>query len=432
MGLIDEFIARYVKEYDFYEQAGRLAAQELEATLQAAGIRSIVTHRVKSIARLQDKCRQRQKSRGDYACVSDIFDDIVDLAGVRVALYFPAERDQVDGMISRLFQVYSKKEFPESDTKRQGKRFTGYSAAHYRVQLKEQELGDPDKRYALARIEIQVASVLMHAWAEVEHDLVYKPLAGELSEDEQAILDQLNGLVIAGEIGLERLQKAGEVRVASSGRKFANHYDLAAHLLSWAPAKTGQPINDAGLGRVDLLFELIARLQVDTSELLSQYLEALHSDLERRPLAEQIIDALLAEDPSRYETYQSIRAEQRSAVFGTNAEDDDIFMHMGMFMSHWVELERFTRALRNFTGPRRYVVPSGGHLRSVGLLPPEMVVEYDQLRQLRNRLVHGVDPASPAELAEASQRLQAIAAEIRKRMARFGKGPFGEDGDVSV
>lgn len=53
----------------------------------------------------------------------------------------------------------------------------------------------------------------MHAWSEVEHDLVYKPLNGTLSEEELAILDELNGLVLAGEIALERLQIAGTARI---------------------------------------------------------------------------------------------------------------------------------------------------------------------------------------------------------------------------
>ena len=39
----------------------------------------------------------------------------------------------------------------------------------------------------------------MHAWAEVEHDLVYKPFISGLSKQELAILDQINGLVLAGE-----------------------------------------------------------------------------------------------------------------------------------------------------------------------------------------------------------------------------------------
>jgi len=101
LDLLDSFLDRYVKEYDYYEQAGHLAAQTLESNLQAAGIRSIVTSRAKSVTRLAEKCRHRNK-RQNYESIDDIYADIVDLAGVRVALYFPGEREQVGGLISRL------------------------------------------------------------------------------------------------------------------------------------------------------------------------------------------------------------------------------------------------------------------------------------------------------------------------------------------
>src|SRR2546429_641727 len=130
-------------------------------------------------------------------------------------------------------------------------RFSGYWATHYRVQLKESSLGTAQQRYADARVEIQVASVL---------NLVYKPFEGTLSDEEYAILDELNGLVIAGEIALERLQKAGETRVAGSEREFVNHFDLASHLLSRTALEAHGPLADSALGRVDLLFELLKRL----------------------------------------------------------------------------------------------------------------------------------------------------------------------------
>ena len=60
----------------------------------------------------------------------------------------------------------------------------------------------------------------MHAWSEVEHDLVYKPMQGTLSEEELAILDELNGLVLTGEIALERLQAAGNERIQNSKATF--------------------------------------------------------------------------------------------------------------------------------------------------------------------------------------------------------------------
>jgi ppGpp synthetase/RelA/SpoT-type nucleotidyltranferase len=109
--LIDEFVERYTKEYDFYSQAANLARQKLEADLQAAGIRSIVTARAKSIARLEDKCGQRNLTHKPYTSIPDIYDDIVDLAGVRVALYFPGEGDQVDHAIGRLFRMLQTKNF---------------------------------------------------------------------------------------------------------------------------------------------------------------------------------------------------------------------------------------------------------------------------------------------------------------------------------
>ena len=415
MDLIDQFIARYTKEYDFYSQAANIARQKLEADLQAAGVPCIVTARAKSIARLKDKCLQRNITHGPYASIDSIYDDIVDLAGVRVALYFPGEINQVDGAIARLFRVILKKKFPDPSKVNAKKRFSGYSAKHYRVQLKEDDLNETEKRYAAARIEVQVASVLMHAWAEVEHDLIYKPLAGNLSEDEYAILDLLNGLVMSGEVALEQLQKAGEARVAASDRKIANHFELASLLLSVGQDITGEPISESGLGRVDLLFNLIRELGLDTPELLKPYMEALHANLELRPLAEQIIDALLAEDSSRYEIYDSIRAQRPWASQRTESEDQ-IYRHIGMFMSRWMELEALVRDAAPRQKGRGPVIPTTRQLLSMNLLTDDTAYDFDQLRRMRNALVHGVELPTVADLDEATRRLDVILDDIKRRL----------------
>lgn len=198
MNHIEQFIDRYTKEYDFYSRAARLVAQALESDLRSSGIRCIVSHRAKDVERLKDKCAQRD-AQNEYESVEHIFEDIVDLAGVRVALYFPKEQEQVDKAITRLFDQWdTKRVFPGAEETAPNRRFSGYSAVHYRVQPRERFIGEADKRYLKARVEIQVASVLMHAWSEVQHDLAYKQMAGDLSGEEHAILDQLNGLVIAG------------------------------------------------------------------------------------------------------------------------------------------------------------------------------------------------------------------------------------------
>lgn len=66
--------------------------------------------------------------------------------------------------------------------------------------MRDEILNDHRKNTDRRASEIQVASLIMHAWSEVEHDLIYKPMQGTLSEEELSILDELNGLVLAGEI----------------------------------------------------------------------------------------------------------------------------------------------------------------------------------------------------------------------------------------
>lgn len=107
----------------------------------------------------------------------------------------------------------------------------------------------------------------MRAWSEVEHDLVYKPLQGMLSDEEYAILDELNGLVLSGEIALERLQRAGVLRASTHGRSYANHYDLAVSLLDLARTNLSvEEVSDASMGRLDVLFELLKAVGLSTPE----------------------------------------------------------------------------------------------------------------------------------------------------------------------
>lgn len=235
MTLIDDFLSQYLREVDYYNRAAQICAQQCEAVLEQNGVRAIVTYRAKRADRLKGKLQNRNKKKR-YKTFDDIYDDIPDLAGVRIAIYFPDDRNEVDKLIHANFNDVKSKKFPEKkraikkSKSTYEKRFSGYWANHYRVHLKVDDPSDEKVRYTEARIEIQVASVLMHAWAEVEHDLLYKPLSGKPSEGERAILDELNGIVLAGEIALERLQNAVKVRLDVEEQQFTNHYELAAYI----------------------------------------------------------------------------------------------------------------------------------------------------------------------------------------------------------
>lgn len=168
--IIKNFLIHYEKEeLKNYENFVRQVANQLEEELLNQGIKAIVSSRVKKTDSLYHKLIHRYADK-KYKTFDEIYGDIVDLAGIRIALYFPSQDKMVDEIINRLFEVKGEKKFPSNDnTFKQGKRFSGYCAKHYRIQLKQ------PKKCENKIAEIQVASVLMHAWSEVEHDLIYKP-----------------------------------------------------------------------------------------------------------------------------------------------------------------------------------------------------------------------------------------------------------------
>jgi len=261
----------------------------------------------------------------------------------------------------------------------------------------------------------------MHAWAEVEHDLVYKPEQGRLSEDEYAILDQLNGLVLAGEIALERLQKAGEARIAVRERPFANHYELAAYLLDKAASVLKGPAPDSALGRVDLLQALLSKLDLPTPQKLEPYLRALSGDTERRPLAEQIVDQLLAEDESRYRLYEEIKlardrtsAEEREGIASVDTQQA-----IGLFLTRWINLERLIRQIVfERTGEYKPVLPTGRMLQRLEISDARTRSEIEALRRLRNYLVHGIETPDAAIIVESAERLEPIIEELKRSLQK--------------
>ena len=409
MDLITEFIGRYRKEFDFYEQSCRMVAQILEANLRSAGVRAIVTSRAKNPTRLEEKVRQRS-GKANYKSVDDIYKDIVDLAGVRVALYFPGERDEVGKIVRSLFLLVDEpKEFPTTAQPTYKKRFSGYWATHYRVRIPDASLNESQKRYSEAKVEVQVASVLMHAWSEVEHDLVYKPLQGTLSEEEYAILDELNGLVLSGEIALERLQRAGELRASTHGREYANHYDLAASLLDLARTNLSvADVNEAAMGRVDVLYELLKAVDLNTPDQLAKYVQVLHSDFEKRPLSEQIIDQILVEDPARYTTYEQIRlSEAPVAALASDVSRSSQTQAIGEFMGLWIEYEKRIRVRAAEAGISALAMPTSRLLYHLET-SKEVFASADRLRRFRNQLVHGIEVPDNETIRAASNELRML------------------------
>ncbi len=434
MGVIEDFVAEYERQYDYWEAAAGAARRLLEGELNSAGLRAYVTSRAKSVNRLADKLKQRNHERElPYATLEEIEGDIADRAGVRIALYFPGQMDETEQLVRDILDVRHARRFPaearsgpaEPATERPSdpplrKRFSGYGARHFRVQMPEASLSADQARYVKAIIEVQVASVLMHAWSEVEHDLVYKPLEGRLSDSEYALLDQLNGLVLAGEIALEQLQKAHDARVNAASTPFRDHYELGEFLRSRL-ADLGQVPTDATVGRVDILFRYLTEEGVATADAVAPYLDSLEQDFERRPVAEQLADFMLSGNEERYEAYRkamsatrhpSSRARLDQHV--TEANGDVAGLYFKMFVHAWAGLEKTLS--ERLPDTRRSLAHQVQAAFDAGLIDSEQFMELNVLRGLRNEVVHSPSlVVSIDRLRTATDTLLGIINHIEKQ-----------------
>ncbi|MDX6158095.1 (p)ppGpp synthetase [Bacillus subtilis] len=109
------------------------------------------------------------KSDGKYTALSDI----TDITGIRIITYFAEDVDKIASIIQGEFEV-DKENSVDKRSKLDPDRF-GYLSLHYVVKLNDHRVTLAEySRFKDIKVEIQIRSILQHAWAEIEHDLGYK------------------------------------------------------------------------------------------------------------------------------------------------------------------------------------------------------------------------------------------------------------------
>ncbi len=189
--IVEEFISHYERERFYFDQLAHNCADLCNAILVDAGIQASVTFRSKALTSLKNKLLDRNRDR-DYKNAEEIRADIIDLAGVRISLLYLNDLRVVESLLSKKFQIIDSKLFSPY-----GPNPTKYMARHLRVKMTSGETKDLGESKDM--IEIQITSRFHGAWADMQHDIDYKPRAfdreGLLSQ-----LDILHNLVLKCEI----------------------------------------------------------------------------------------------------------------------------------------------------------------------------------------------------------------------------------------
>lgn len=242
MGITDETIKkavqRYHREYDRYlKLAARVAEICRSEIVEGNAIRAQVTSRAKSPKSFEGKLRRfAANGKKSMANADAVFDQIRDLAAVRVATYEQRHEEQVMELIChRFIDNDGQHPAPELKDKQREDPNNFYRARHVEVFLNNAEGVGTYINVLDVPCEVQVCSMMSHVWNEIEHDLGYKPAAGALSDQERNFLTMLGQSVRVGDGTITSLFTETERRLREQGGAFSDVYDFVARLRGWFP-----------------------------------------------------------------------------------------------------------------------------------------------------------------------------------------------------
>jgi len=177
----------YRKLFPAYESFTTRIESLLEELLRAEMIKAHFTEsRAKSVDSFSEKNRRPGKS------FANPIDEMPDLAGIRIVLYYLDDVTKVGKLIKKEFSVIEEVVEHQSDNYLPDQ--FGYLSLHYVVHINNARKKLPEwKAFKDFHAEIQVRTVLQHSWAAVSHALQYKR-EGDVPLDLRRRLFRLAGL----------------------------------------------------------------------------------------------------------------------------------------------------------------------------------------------------------------------------------------------
>ncbi|MES2268937.1 MAG: hypothetical protein V4520_19385 [Bacteroidota bacterium] len=225
------------------------------------------------------------------------FEENEDFCGIRVVLYYLKDVEKVNDIIKNEFNIQNDEDKAD---KLEVNEF-GYRSHHFIIKIKDKWLVTPNYRgLGDIKIEIQVRTVLMHAWAEIEHKLGYKNkdqvpkslkrklfvISAKLEEADEQFQDL--------KININNYKDELIVKATKSGRFHSNEFDLNAFqaLLDYY-----FPDHEKHSMMTNELFNQIKKEELSLEEVIN-YAEKI------KPMS-QVIDNMIFGEKSNLKTIQS-------------------------------------------------------------------------------------------------------------------------------
>jgi len=284
---IDSIVDAYTRELK--DQYRLFASKTRDLISSVLDVKKLTPHSITFREKNPDKLREKiNREAKNY---DDPLSQVTDLAGVRIITYFPRDVDDILPLIEKEFEV--DRENSVDKRKAADPSSFAYASVHLVVSLRPDRLALPE--YALfkdMKCEVQVRTILQHAWAEIEHDVVYKSTE-DIPFELRRRFASLAGLLEIADREFEGLRE-DEVNVRKAIAKHVSKQDLdiavnldslRSYLAKYHGEKEPEP------RRLRLLLQLIRFHTLDTLSTLDSALSgdalAKADDSLRDPVAEE-------------------------------------------------------------------------------------------------------------------------------------------------
>lgn len=214
----------YEDNANVYEKMSKEVSELCRKIINKKGISyHSITYRLKEKESFLAKC--------DKSKYTNPTEEITDLSGVRIIAYTNQEVYRICHIIENEFRIDSDNSANKADGL--GNNEVGYLSVHYIVQFndKRAKLSEYEE-FEKCKCEIQVRTLLQHAWAEIEHDKNYK-FSGVLPTDIKRRFYLVAGVLEMMDREFDNLSKeideyAKDVRKKTDN----NNYDIEINSMS--------------------------------------------------------------------------------------------------------------------------------------------------------------------------------------------------------
>lgn len=156
----------FVTNQETFKLLGKEVKEIIEYELEEKRIfYNSIESRAKSLESYSEKCKKEKYKNPKV--------EIMDMIGIRITAYTNADVSKISNIIEETFDIDSKNSTDKLSEKKENE--FGYLSVHYVARLKPHYLKiNKYKKYRSYVFEIQIRTILQHAWSEIEHDRNYK------------------------------------------------------------------------------------------------------------------------------------------------------------------------------------------------------------------------------------------------------------------